>query len=117
MTKVTSKLLTLLLSFAMVFTSIGWLGAGEVNAAGSDSTFKVTVQDQNGDSVDGVTLVLSDPEGLSGEDLEFGPTENGVAVFDAASEGGDFLSEDNYGPGVYYLLKVKEEGYFEQFIN
>ena len=66
MTKVKSRLLTLLLSFAMVFTSIGWLGAFEVNAAGSDSTFKVIVQDQNGDPVDGVTLLLVDPEGLSG---------------------------------------------------
>ena len=36
MTKITSRLLTLLLSFAMVFTSIGWLGSFDVNAAEDD---------------------------------------------------------------------------------
>jgi len=110
MAKVTSKLLTFVLSIAMVVTSIGWLGVSEVNAAEGDSVFKVLVQDKDGNPVSGVDLALSDPEGLA-DDLEFGaPTgADGIAEFDTSSEGDEFLSVDNYGDDVYYTLEA--DGY------
>ena len=57
MRKVTSKLLTLLLSFAMVITSIGWLGVSEVKAEEMPET--LTVKAMNGETpVSGVQFVL-----------------------------------------------------------
>ena len=49
MKKSISKVLTLILSFAMVFTSIGWIGASEVNAAVDDfNNVQKEVWDQYG---------------------------------------------------------------------
>lgn len=54
MKKSISKVLTLMLSFAMVFTSIGWIGASEVNA--ESSTIRIKVVDQNDNVVNNVYL-------------------------------------------------------------
>ena len=57
MTKVTSKLLTLMLSLAMVFTSMGWLGSIEVNAAeGDNKTLTVKVVAEGDIDVSDVSL-------------------------------------------------------------
>ena len=55
MAKVTSKLLTLMLSFAMVFTSMVWLGASEVNAAEGDTQLIVKLVDESDQPVAGIS--------------------------------------------------------------
>ena len=83
MTKVTSKLLTFLLSFAMVFTFIGWLGVSEVNADVDDTVLYVQVKD--GDTpVAGAQLVLYFQGEDDLDDLEFDTVtdENGVASYE-----------------------------------
>lgn len=73
MTKITSRMLTLLLSFAMVFTSIGWLGSFEANAAEGQETLSIKVVDQNGDPVSELPLYVdNDDSGAA----EFDPTNN-----------------------------------------
>ena len=66
MKKSISKVLTLMLSFAMVFTSIGWLGSFEVNAEdeGTTATLYLQVKDTNGDPVTDAGLYLEpwDPD-------------------------------------------------------
>ena len=66
MKKSISKVLTLMLSFAMVFTSIGWLGSFEVNAEdeGTTATLYLQVKDTNGDPVKdaGMYLEPRDPD-------------------------------------------------------
>ena len=89
MTKITSRLLTLLLSFAMVFTSIGWLGSFEANAAGEPDAIKI--QAMNGsEAVSGVGFVLK-YSGNSDYDVEIGATN---------AEG--MLECDIYDTSVFY---------------
>ena len=72
MTKKTSKLLTLLLAFSMVFTTFGYVGGYEVNAANTD-TLSVKVVDQDSNPVTGLKLYVdNDDEGA----VEFGPTNS-----------------------------------------
>ena len=66
MKKSISKVLTLMLSFAMVFTSIGWLGSFEANAAEVTNTLSIKVVDQDGAPVPNLALYVdNDDEGAA----------------------------------------------------
>ena len=110
MTKITGRMLTLLLSFAMVFTSIGWLGVSEVNAAVDNTVLYVQVKD--GDTpVKGVQLELeyhgSDQDGEY-ENINFDnlTDDNGIASYEIDNNSESVWDDD------YYLIKIKgETGY------
>ena len=110
MTKITGRMLTLLLSFSMVFTSIGWLGVSEVNAAVDNTVLYVQVKD--GDTpVKGVQLELeyhgSDQNGEY-ENINFDDLtdDNGIASYEIDNNSESVWDDD------YYLIKIKgETGY------
>ena len=97
MTRVTSRLLTLLLTFAMVFTSLGWLGSFEANAAEGDTVLYVKLVDGNNQPVAGISL-KGQFMGDSGTDFTFdGPSNTeGIVEFDSEDEGSLlWVDEDN----------------------
>ena len=89
MSKVTGKLLAMILSFVMVFTGVTFLGGTvAVNAADGDQTDTITIKvvDQNGNYVNDVSLICTDADD---NDHSFGTTSGeGIAThkFDISQE-------------------------------
>ena len=104
MTKTKSKLLTLFLAFAMVFTSIGWLGAFEVSAAGEKpDTLKIKVSDDEG--------------GVKGLDLYFYGDNGEVIELDATDENGETSYTLDLNDGVDGFLQEDEDKPYEILID
>jgi len=106
MAKVTSKLLTLMLSFAMVFTSMVWLGASEVNAAEGDTQLIVKLVDESDQPVAGISL-KGEFKGEAGTPFEFdGPSnDEGLAVFDYEDVDDLMWVEEGF-PDDYYEIVI-----------
>lgn len=106
MTKVKSRLLTMIMAFVMVLTTFGFAGgAYEVNAALGDDSLIVKIVDDEGNPVKGIKL---DIKGIDDGQSDFtfdGPDtddnnhgisdENGILEWDYAAES-EILSEDEY---------------------
>ena len=103
MRKVTSKLLTLLLSFAMVITSVGWLGASEVKAAEGDTVLTIKIMDgQN--AVSGEKLILEYHGDFDNLDNYEMPASDGDGLTSIEIE------DDNWGVDPdYYTVKFAED--------
>ena len=109
MAKVTSKLLTLMLSFAMVFTSMVWLGAGTAYAAEGDTQLIVKLVDEDGQPVAGISL-KGEFQGEAGTDFDFDdPSDDeGLAVFDY-EDVDDLCWVDEDFPDDYYKIMIDGE--------
>lgn len=112
MKKSISKVLTLMLSFVMVFTSMVWIGVGEVNADNLPDSIKIHASIGSENAV-GVKFVLdyqgTDPDF---EDVEIGETDNNgdleAEIYDTAvfAPGNYLLDLENGEKSTYSMTPI-----------
>ena len=109
MAKITSKLLTLFLAFAMVFTTFGFVGGYEVEAAQGDTLLKVKLVDDDG-PVEGVELKAKYVGEQSGTGFTFDNPSgaDGIVEFDYEEEGSLLWADDEY-PNEHYEIEIDGE--------
>ncbi len=111
MTRVTSRLLTLLLTFAMVFTSLGWLGSFEANAAEGDTYLYVKVVDASSHAeIADATVTLTDAENENDvRSLDWVASDK-VYEYDSEPDAEELFTKD-MDPDAYYVLEATADGY------
>ena len=125
MTKMCNRLFALVLSFAMVFTSIVWLGTTNANAATelSNYTFAAQVVDADGNPVNGVVVKGytdngATPVTVGGYDSSFNWVETPVAL--TSADGEVTLSLSKLGNGFTdkdLSFVVEDENYVSEDVH
>ena len=117
--KATSKIFALVLSFAIVFSGVIWLGPANVDAATdmSNYTFAAAVVDSEGNAVNGVVVKayledMETPVTTGGYDSSFNWVESPVALTSANGEVTLSLSRLSAGfDGKDLVFVVEDENY------
>ena len=115
MSKVTGKLLAMILSFVMVFTGVTFLGGTvAVNAAEGDTTLKVKLVDSENAPIEGVLMNINGTDdGMS--DFTFdGPVTDGHGNGVSNAEGyleWDYSSENIFAGDKYLIVPDEDADY------